>query len=179
MSRCAIPPKIVRTGFLLSCIFLANLPTQLLATQLHELRLFHEPFNVDMDLDVDVDMGANVDTALTEARLMNACRSQADISEFRQPENQADVQASGLKLPVTAVPPADNIDTGETNAYQYNGFISTAVGQHFLINGTPLSDIDALVFVSVKHGGRSLVLKTPKGRTFELSVGQSISKDSL
>jgi len=161
MSRCAIPPKIVRTGFLLSCIFLANLPTQLLATQLHELRLFHEPFNVD------------------EARLMNACRSQADISEFRQPENQADVQASGLKLPVTAVPPADNIDTGETNAYQYNGFISTAVGQHFLINGTPLSDIDALVFVSVKHGGRSLVLKTPKGRTFELSVGQSISKDSL
>jgi len=162
--RCLAPHAKLRWSvFFVSYVLVANLPVQLQAAQTQELRLFHEPLDV-----IEVD-----------TQIIDACQSQADPNESWQSKNLTGVRAPDLKLPATVAEPVDHADPAESVAYQYNGFISTAVGQHFLINGVLLNDIDALEFVSVKQGGKSIELKTSAGRTFELSVGQSITVDLL
>ena len=135
----------------------------LLAKQAREIRLFHEHMNI----------------TVADEQTINSNRSQATLSESSQVGSQTDIQKPELKQNDTAAPSTDIPDAGENSTYQYNGFISTASGKHYLINGLPLSGIDSLALVSVKLGGKSLVLKTSNGHTFELTVGQTISKESM
>lgn len=169
MKRSALNQLACSATRLVCCVLLANvalMASPLLAAQPQEVRLFHEPLN----------------SVVTDEQIVKLNQSQATLSEPSQSKNQSDKNKSELELADAADTVAKSADvprTGEGATYQYNGFVSTASGKHYFINGLPLGGIDSLVLVSVKLEGRSLVLKTPNGPTFELSVGQSISKDSL
>ena len=63
--------------------------------------------------------------------------------------------------------------------FKYHGFISSALGIQYLINGVPLIELEALELLSVNEGGRLLELKTPSGQMFQLRKGQSIERASL
>ncbi len=148
------------------CVLIASLmsmPAQLLAGPLQELRLFHEP----------------LDSVLIDEQHTNPNRPQTDLSESGQSKNQQDAEKPVIKPLDKDSPKAISVATETQSVYQYNGYISTAHSQHYLINGLPLTDIDSLTLVSVKHEGKSLVLKTSAGQVFELSVGQSVNRDSL
>lgn len=148
------------------CILIAVLllmPATLRATQPPELRLFHEPTQKTMDDEPTPDVS----------------QSQTKLNKPRLAKTQKDDQLPVYKPPVANPPSTNMTDTQENSVYRYTGFITSTAGQHYLINGRPLADIHTLVLVSVKLEGRSLVLKTSKGRSFELSVGQSIVQESL
>lgn len=172
MKRQVLQIRLCRIAHLISGVLLANLillAEPVLAEQLQEFRLFHEPMNNAMDDVMKNDMN--------DAQLTNLNQSQAIFGELQPPNNQQGIRKSEHKRADLST--AKPSDTGGNAVYQYNGFISTASSRYFLINGLPLSDIDSLILVSVKRGGKSLVLKTPNGRPFELAVGQSVTKGSL
>ena len=57
----------------------------------------------------------------------------------------------------------------------YNGFISSAQGDYFFINGKRLTGMDDYKLLSVSEGGRLLELETRTGKRFRISIGQSLS----
>jgi len=176
MKRQVLPLLLRLTARLMCCVLLADLiliSEPLLAEQAQEIRLFHEPINNDMD---DVMNGVMGDFK-KDAWLINLNRLQAMPGDIQSPSSERELHKA--ELIQADLSTAKLLDTGGDVAYQYNGFISTASSKHFLVNGLPLNEISSLILVSVELGGKSLVLKTPNGRLFELAVGQSISKDSL
>jgi len=170
MKSQALQLKLHHTLHLVISILLTTLVSisgKLFAEPSQEIRLFHEPMT-------------NVEA---KQPLSNLNQSPVKLSDFWQPKTQRDFQKTTDKSPGTEIPSVDNVSKVRKRekklAFQYNGFIASASGRHYLINGLPLSGIDSLILVSVKQGGRSIILKTPKGQSFELSVGQSVSEDSL
>jgi len=145
--------------------------TQLQATQYQGLRLFHEPMLEDSS-------GSPFDQIHDQMHGQVHDQRQG-ISEYRQPVNRPTADDTVATPAMTKAPSASRANSDEDNSYQYNGFISTAFGQTYFINGLPLNTLNSLVLVSANSGGRSLELKTSRGQTFELSIGQSINKDSL
>jgi len=155
-----------RIRYVTCCAFIASSTlssTQLRAKALSELRLFHEPMQDNL-IDPQLDSLSGAATGISEYRRPIA--RQAKHSEAR--DSTAIHESS-----------ADHAKRVESRTYQYNGFITGVSGQRYLINGVSLTELDTLVLVSAKNGGRSLVLKTTQGEIFELSIGQTINGDSL
>jgi len=133
------------------------MPAQLLATSLKDLRLFYEP--------------------MQSSTVKAIANTNADSTKDKQLS-----KSNQLLLLLDQSPSKSANKTSTVNAakvYRYNGFISSASGQHYLINGKALADIGSLELVSVKFGGKVLMLKTGKGHTFELKLGQSIDEAAL
>lgn len=85
--------------------------------------------------------------------------------------NSVDKSAQPTKKPL---PSSSSSLNAKKQTYQYNGFINTAVGQHYYINGHRLAHSDVLQLVAVRSGGRELKIKTRGGLIFEIGIGQTV-----
>jgi len=80
--------------------------------------------------------------------------------------------------PESPVLPEKSVAPPQAN-YVYNGYMSSEVGEHFIINGINLSDLTLLELVLVSDSGRTLKLRTTNGFVFTLAVGEAVSVDLM
>ncbi len=113
--------------------------------------------------------------------------SASEIQGLRLFFDTDSVNASTKTVDVPAQLPADFESPSKpklkfTNPFvqfKYNGFISSAEGDHFFINGKSHKDTDRYKIVSVFNGGRLLELKLDNGNHVLIRIGQTIQVESL
>ncbi len=104
-------------------------------------------------------------------RLFYDLPSKDEHSKNEPSVNRVDKSPQPAKKPL---PSSSSLSKAKKQAYQYNGFINTSVGQHYYINGHSLAHSDVLRLVAVRLGGRELRIKTRSGLIFEISIGQTV-----
>jgi len=137
MNNSARSTRLHQTDNLLPGVLLATLillPTPLQATPLQELRLFYEPTPEPI-----------ADTRLNDTQSNDARQSHTTINASGGSSKVKTGHTPVIKSSVSGQQSAAIADKQRNNVYRYTGFISSAAGQHYLINGRPLSDIHSLV----------------------------------
>lgn len=104
-------------------------------------------------------------------RLFYDLPSKDEHSKNEPSVNSVDTSPQPTKKPL---PSGSSPLKAKKQAYQYNGFITTSVGQHYYINGRRLAHSDVLQLLAVRWGGRELKIKTRSGLIFEISIGQTV-----
>ena len=61
-------------------------------------------------------------------------------------------------------------------SYRYDGFVSSAEGYHYLINGRTLDTYESLSFVSASQDGSVVEIKDKKGRVMQLTIGGTVNE---
>lgn len=59
-------------------------------------------------------------------------------------------------------------------SYRYDGFVSSAVGQIYLVNGLPLSMQQGLKLVAVLKGGSVIELEVLNGEMLRIGIGETV-----
>ena len=65
------------------------------------------------------------------------------------------------------------LNTAAGLSYRYDGFISSAAGKIYLVNGQALALYKELSFVSVQDNGSILSIETASGAVLSILIGQS------